>query len=102
MIAELRLRFRPEPDVIADVEIEPAVGVRVHKGAGCAPRLRLDAALLRLIPEVPAPFVAQQDASPVGADIEIVVAVVVVVPSGAPQEPARKSPQTGRSRHIGE
>src|SRR5581483_787679 len=95
-------RSRVEPGIVPDEQVEEAVSIEVRKGAGGSPRLRLQSGLSRHVPEAFACLVVQQQSGAIAADVEIVIAVVVVVADRAAEKMAGELVQPGRLRHIAE
>src|SRR5579871_960674 len=102
--AQLRLRIWAEVYIIADIEIEFSISIHIYEGGAGSPGLGLDAGLLGYIPEqagvgcrvlglsssvpcslFPVPcslfpgFIMQQHAASIGAQVDVVKAIVVIV-----------------------
>src|SRR5262249_45863018 len=93
---------RAELDVVRDEEIEQAVPVEVAEPTGGSPALGMDPRLPGNVPEMPAALIMEQDSGTVAAEVEVVEAVVIVVPDGAAEEVSGDLAQTRLRGYVGE
>src|SRR5581483_5623789 len=100
VVTQLRVCLRPKLNIVADVEVEPAIAIHIGKAGGGAPALRRNAGLLAHIPKAFAVLVMQQQTASVGRDVDVIIAVVIIVAHRAAQEVTGELLQPDSRRHV--
>ena len=85
-ITQLRNRIGTENGIVADVKVQFAISIHIPECAGGSPGLRRDARLPRDVFVTFAAFIVQQNATPIGGNINVRPAVVIIVPDRAAQK----------------